>query len=506
MTIIKQDSNSTSLAIAEEASLGTLGGSPVWYGREPNTYPDFGGDVQSTARSPINPSRQEQKGSVTDLNVTGGWNEDFTQTNMQRLMQGLFFADAHVKPCTSPIVGNALTITGVTGSTKTYTISSGGAAFLAGHLAYFTGFSNSANNGLDKLAAGTGTTIVRTTGTTDEVSPPAAAKIEVVGFEFASGDIVASVANGLQRLTSSAVNMTTLGLNVGEWVFIGGDSAGQQLTNGVQGYARIKTITTTYIDFDDTTFAAAAAPGTGKTVRLFFGTFIRNENDPTLIKRRTYQIERQLGNDSDGMQSEYLTGAVFNQMKLNIPISNKLNMDASFVAIDNEQRTGLQGIKSGTRVAALGESAVNTSSDIYRNKMYVLDSTTSNPSSLFGYITGGDLTITNGATPLKVVGTFGAIEVNIANFKVSGNLSALFTTVAAVQAVRNNADVCYNMIVAKGNAGFVFDIPRLTLGGGKLQVQKDKEIALPLSQMASQNTANYTAAMTYFNYLPTVAM
>jgi len=44
------------------------------------------------------------------------------------------------------------------------------------------------------------------------------------------------------------------------------------------------------------------------------------------------------------------------------------------------------------------------------------------------------------------------------------------------------------------------------LGGGRLSVEKDNPITVPLESSGAQNAAGYTLLHNKFEYLPTVAM
>jgi hypothetical protein len=51
----------------------------------------------------------------------------------------------------------------------------------------------------------------------------------------------------------------------------------------------------------------------------------------------------------------------------------------------------------------------------------------------------------------------------------------------------------------------VFDIPLIALGDGRLNVEQDQSITLPLENVAAQSDYGYTLLMMSFPYLPTVA-
>lgn len=523
--VVKIDSNTTGLAIAEEVCLkqlptvGVDGFDPVWFTQEPNSYSDLGGEVTTVARAPIDPSRQNKKGTPTDLDASGGYNTDVTQNNKTWLLQGFFFADARAKPSTvSLALGVAkIPLTSVDNGTSTYGAASGLAGFnKAGYLVKASGFANATNNGIKTVASATGTGVVVDETLVTEASPPAAAKLEVVGYAGASADLSIAVVSGIPSLVSAgAIDFTTLGLIPGEWVYVGGNLAVNAFANNV-GFARISVINAGSLVFDDTTWAPATEAGTGKEIHIFFGTVIRNEKTPALIKRRSYQIERTLGEGPEAenpgdQQAEYLEGAVCNEFTLNIPQADKLNADLTFVACDNTHRSGAANdkIKSatlGTLVSSLGEDAFNTSSDVYRIKMAIHDPATSAPTALFGYVSEANVSISNGVTPNKAVGVMGAIDTSAGNFTVAGSITAYFTSVAAIRAIRNNADVGLSTILASRNAGLVFDIPLLGLGGGRLAVEKDAPITVPLEPSGAENKYGYTLLHVNFAYLPDSAM
>lgn len=500
----KIDSNLTGLAIAEESSLKVLPGSPVWYELEPNSYADFGSEISTVAREPINPSRQRKKGVVVDLDASGGFNMDFTSEISKRLAQGFFFADAREKFSTQKLNAAAIPITSTT--TSTYTAASGLTGFKAGDLVFASGFANAANNGIKRVTtvlAGV-LTVVETLVT--EAAPPATAKIEACGFQGASADINLTTDSTSVTLTSTALDFTTLGLTVGEFVFVGGDAVATKFANNAPGYARVKSVAAHALVFDDTTWTPVNETGTGKTIQIFFGTVIRNEKTASLIKRRSYNIERQLGNDGVGTQSEYLEGAIANEFKLNIPQADKLNADLSFVAMDNVQRSGTEGIKAGTRVPAPIEDAFNTASNLYRVKLSIVDPLTLNKTALFAYVSEADISINNNVSPNKALAVLGAFDASVGNFEVFGSVTAYFADVAAVAAVRQNSNVALNIIGATDNKGFVFDMPLISLGGGRLNVEKDAPIMIPLEANAAECPAGYTLLLTFFCYLPTAAM
>lgn len=577
----KIDSNITGLRFAEERCLGELPATPIWRPLEPNSYSDFGSNISTIARNPINPSRQRKKGVVTDLDASGGFQQDLTVSNTTDLLQGFLFADARERPSTDSLVKGQIPVTAVAGTARTYTFSnvtasvavpaaagtgyrvgdlltvsggtlaaraarlyvsavnpatgaitglsiddngvygalptnpatltggSGTAAtatltagtsltFVPNDIVLIDGFGIAANNGIKTLSAVSGGVLTVTETCADEASPPAAARVRTIGRRFPLADISIVMNGNLPRLTTAAGNFTTFGFIPGEWVYIDG------LTSNV-GFARITTIAAGFIEFDKTDWAPVVEAGAGKTVTLYYGTVIRNESDPALIKRTSYQLERTLGTDETGVMSEYLIGAVANELTLNVAQADKATVDLTFVAIDNEQRNGTEGVKAGTRPTLRVEDAFNTSSDFSRIKVASVDPLNPNPLPLFAFATDLTLTVNNSVTPNKAIGVLGGFDTSAGTFEVGGSITAYFSSIEAVKAVRNNADITIDFILVKNNAGLVFDVPLLTLGNGRLTVEQDQAITLPLDTAAAESKFGNTLTVQVFPYLPNSA-
>ncbi len=508
MTAVRKiDSNVTGLRYAEEASIGALPVTPIWYPLEPNSYNDFGGDYSLISRRPINADRQRRKGVITDLDAMGGFESDLLQLGLQDIMQGFFFASLRRK---GEEIVTAVDID--SGNPDEYEVASN-AGFYVGTLIKGVGFTNAANNAMNKVTVVTSGTVEVATGSlVAEASPPATAKIVAVGFEGDSGDFTIDASGVLPQLKSTTKDFTEFGVIPGEWMYLGGDAAGNQFATAANNcWARVYSVAQHAITFDKTSATMVTDTGTGKTIRVFFGRVLKNEADSSLQVRRTYQLERQLGAPDDSnlsqIQSEYLVGAVPNEMNFMFGTADKATIEMSFMGIDHEQRTGVTGLKSGTRPSIVAEDAYNTSTDFAILKMHLLDrSAGANPSQLFAFLTDLELSVNNNVSPNKAVSYLGAFDMTAGIFEVTGKCTAYFSNVTAVQAVRNNSDVSMHAIIVKDNAGMSLDIPLIALGGGRLNIEIDNPITLDLEMPAAADEVfNHTLLVSFYDYLPTAA-
>ena len=481
-----QDSNLVGLRIAEEAADGTVSAGSVWRPMEPNSYGEFGAQISTMARSPISASRQQKKGVVVDLDASASFQSDFLQRSLYDAMQGFFFADWRRKAELTPTATTA----------TAYTVPANGTQFPVNTLLHAEGFANPANNGL-KLVTASAATSVTVAGNAVETAP-ADARIRRVGHQFAAGDVTVTV-GAETALNCTAADFTTMGLIPGEWIFIGGDSASNRFANaGNNGFARIRSIAAKRIVLDRVSGVAAADTGAGVALQVFMAHVLKNESDPALIKTRTYQLERSLG----AAGFEYVVGAVANTIQFQVSTAGKVTVELGFVGKDAETRTTVQGAKPGVRPAMPNEEAFNSSSDFSRLRM--LDDSLG--TSLATYLTELQLSIDNGVTPNKAIASLGAITMSAGNFVASGSVQAYFASVEAVRAVRNNTSVSLDFAVVKSNAGWLFDLPLVSLGNGRLSVEKDRPITIPLSAEGAEHPVfRHTLLAQCFFYLPNLA-
>lgn len=517
---MSQSGNLTGLYLAEEASLkvlpGTEGTDAIWYEREPNSYGDFGGEYAMTARNPITHDRQRRKGAVTDVDPSGGWNEDLTANNFPWLMQGFLFADAREKASTQPLNGTQRAITGVTAANDQYAAAAGMTMFVAGHLVFASGFAVAANNGLKQVSASAAGNVTVSEALTDEAAPPSAAKLQAVGFQFGSDTMSLDAAADNLRLLSSTTDLTTLGFSIGEWIIVGGDATATQFAasgNNAPFYARISAIVAGAITFDKTTGVQVDDPGTGKTIRVFFpNRIVRNEEDCTLIKMRSYTMERQYGCGAGQVEADYITGSVPNEMTINIPTPGadaKVNIDVAFVGMGVSERSQAEGVLAGTRVSTLDEGFFSTGLNVYQNKIAIVDPLTLNPSALVSYLSEATITVTNNIGGNKAIGNFGNFSANIGSFDVGGSSTGYWVLGQGAtinRAIRNSTDATWHTILTKQNAAVVFDMPLVSLGGGRPAVEANTPVTIPLETTAAKGPAGYTLMTCFFPYVPTVAV
>ena len=505
--------NNTSLQYAIESSLGVQPTSG-WKLLEPNGINTFGATVTTVARSPISNLRARRKGTVTDLDSAVEFEADLTIDVFNDFIEGFCFAvgvnaDMHIPSTAAETTGDSYTVAALTAAQadKLEWVTLNYATLI-----FARGFTNAANNGLKEIDADIASSAVAVSvaeNLVDEASPPANARIELAGLRSlaAAADLTWDYDAGTEtaQLISAAdiTDFSQFGLTAGQFVHIGSGTAGAVINafenaaaNDMFGYARIRSINTAggTITFDKLDaalkFDDAVAPATA--VDILFGDFIRNVavDDAAFIERSFHFEAAWVDLDSVGVDEyEYAAGNFCNSLSFNLPLTDKAGFTPGFIGTDAQQASTVRATGADAALQPLGTGAFNTTSDILRLRIQLLDET--GLTTDFKNVT---LTLNNNVSPEKVLGLLGAQFMNTGNFEVSLEAQLLFTNSDVTGAIRDNTTVTMDFRLKNDDGAVYFDIPELTLGGGDRELPVDESVLVNLTGEA-YNDATFGASI-----------
>lgn len=498
------DSNLTALRVAKEPSFAVAPTNPV-YKEVRRTTDALAFTPTNEVSNEIDSTRQVNDLINTGRDAGGDMGLEHSIENMDVFLEGLF--------CNSwlrtPEVANgarweygasATRISATSATTITLAATSvlsgsqnnaTGTAFVVGHLIRQTGMA--AGNGLYRVSASTATSITIVGGGVD-AAPGANARVKVVGFEGASGDIAATISGG-SALTATTLNFTTLGLMVGQWVKISNEGGAFSFnTVANNGFARISAITATRLSFDITQGIFAADAGTGKTIRVYFGDTIRNG-----VTQFTYRIEKQY-TLAAGTRYSYASGQQPSSLALTSETRGVIGGTLSWMGSD-------LSVPSGTRDAGAVTEAISSGS--------VLDSSNSVPMIMEGgaalaapnYVGSFAFTLDNGLRARNAIGSPAAFGLGLGRVNITGTLTTYFGDESFLTKLRNatasGATIAFRD--AANATAEIWDIPRLKYTSGFPEVPGiDTDLTTPLGFQALRDIANgrdYTVLLSRFDYL-----
>lgn len=494
--------NTVSLAVAIEESLGVLPATPTWWKLEPNSIGSFGPTIATTERNPISSDRQRKKGTITDLDSKVDFDADVIMDHALLFLPGFLFA-SFAGP-TGFGIYDTNTVSAADATDDDYTVSAGG-ALPAGTLIYARGFSNAGNNGLKVVDTGSGATSIPVVeALVTEAAPPAAARIDVAGVQGAAGDLAI---NASGNLASTTLDFTTLGLTAGQAIWIGGSATATRFANDIssgvnRGWARIVSVAAHEIVLDKKSTTYTADAGATKTIHVYFGRFLRNvpvEDDDFL--EQSYQFEGAYPDlEAVGTPAyEYALGNYCNEIAIKLELASKATMTFGFIGTDTESPATTQKDNADTPLSPIQTVAFNTSSDIARMRVTETDET-----GLTTYFKSLTLTLKNNVSPEKVLANLGAVFMNIGNFDVDIEAKALFTSAAVPAAIRNNTTVAMDFSLRNEDGAIFFDIPAMTLGGGDKEFPENETVLINIPAKAFEDTLLGTSiGISFLPYVPT---
>ncbi len=502
--------NNTTLAYGLQGDIGdTIVVGDDWFLLEPNTIADFGATLTTVPRSPISKNRQRRKGVTTDLDSAAGFDGDLTISHFNDFIQAFMFAISTLSQTSripTNITTGVITFPAITNGDEDFFLGTGTVTSLV----HGRGFSNAANNTLFELDAASSTTDITATGAglVDE-TPPTNAQIELAGARPATTSDLSIVVtpavpgvSGATAVLTSASDITdfsVLGLTVGQFIHIGGETSATQFTTCI-GYARVRIIGTDTLTLDKLDSTVVNDTGSGDDVDLLFGRFTRNVpvDDATYYKEQYIMFEMTfpgLDNPTADMY-QYSRDNLANTMAFNLPLSDKATITFAFIGTDTDDPVDTQKTGAVTPITPNQTGAFSTTADIAR-----LQATTVFEDDLSTDFKSLTITLNNNVSAEKVIGNLGARFMNTGNFEVDLQSQLLFTNADVVTAIRNNDAVTMDWRLSNADGVIYTDIPNMTFGDGSREFPVNETVLINITGEAYGDDSSpftYSAGVSQF--------
>jgi len=483
-------SNRSALGYVAESSFGVTPANPAIkamrvtsHGLKPNVETVISGEIRADRQ--IADAILVGAGASGDIGVELSFNalDDFLEAAMGGTWSN------------TPTIVNATIDTEISDvSATTLTVASGGAAFVTGMLTWMSGFATAGNNKLARVSSSTGTSIVypSSTFTVESAQIPVGARVRVVGFEGASGDIVAAASG----LTSTTLDFTTLGLSVGEWVKIGGDTVGSQFaTAALNGWARISAVAAHVLTFDVLPASWTTDSGTGKTVQVFMGDYLINGT-----VKRSFTFERQQ-QDTASTIYELFAGQFVDKLALSFKAKSVITGQISVKG--KAAAAGTSRVSGASDVAAPTFDVMNASSNVGQ----IILNGTAIQSVGPNFVLEGSINIAANGIEAIPVGSLGPIDVVPGEFNVSGSLNTYLGDTTILSQLIANTAIGFQTKLGRADGNresYVFDLPRIKWSSGGSDVGGKNQLRQTMAnyQALRDPTKTYTMSAGRFWYLP----
>ena len=498
----------TTLQAGVEATNGTIATVYRELQFEPDGLTGMNPANKYESRSPVSSTRMNEEPLIIDRDVAISMKHDLTKDLIDHFSSSWFHSAAKFPGGTG--VGRWINATGhgnqVTALTSSAVTVDAGGALPAGVIVNLRGFSKNAD-GIRVVDVGsTATSIPIVGGLTAEATPPTGAMVEVCGFQGASGDIKVTVAGGVTTIGSTALDFTTLGIEPLSDGWLGGGTATAPgafgfATAGVRGFFRVLTVAANAITVDDTDQAWVSDTGTGKTIQVFFGPWLRNVISNTADDlRESHSLELALPGIGSGDVDSYLyaTGCGVDSVEIDASLTKRIQTTTKFVGF-NVTNTTTRTAGADTGLAVQHVNALATANQIRRLRATKV----SDGTVVLDDIQSWKLTLGQSIKPHKKQGTLGNADL------IFGKFSAVLTPDASIDSdalwtsIVNDDTLAFTAACSNADCAVLFRLPACKSGAADPKLSQGSAVTVSPSFMTFRDpTYNYVASMTQFPYLP----
>ncbi len=367
------------------------------------------------------------------------------------------------------VADSVITDIGTTANTVVVTT---GPSYVVGHLVRHTGFAVAGNNGLFPVTTGGATSYVSAGASfTAETAPPAAARSKVVGFQGGTGDITATATG----LGSTTLNFTTLGLAVGQWVYVSSEGGNFSFaTAACRGFARITAISATALTLDNLPTGWTTDAGTGRTIRVYVGDRLRNgTSEVGLTLERGF-----LGQTVPSYIAQ--RGMIVSQLELSLARKQKITCSASFM--------GMSGGVSTTSLDASFDSAPDSG----QFQVFAGSANVARVAEAGAALTAPNwcsslrVSVNNNARMIEAVDSITAVDIGLGSQDVGLQAETYFGDASLYSKVLAMTPTRVSSALVKNNQAIVLTVPRATpTGGNPNAAGRNQDAMVSLSLQAS---------------------
>ena len=185
-----------------------------------------------------------------------------------------------------------------------------------------------------------------------------------------------------------------------------------------------------------------------------------------------------------------------NQLTINAPLTDKMNMDMTFIA--QEMQTVSDPLPEASHVDYKSDEALNTVTNISRVRIADLDE-----KGLSTYMKDVTLTINNNAQGEKVLGKMGSAFTSLGDLEVTMNTETVMTDANVLKAIENNTSVDFTLACKNGDGALIFNIPTATISNGALSMSRGEKVKVGTDLTGYlDDHYGFVIGVSLFKYLP----
>lgn len=438
-------SNSLRLSYVEEVTLGETPGSPA--------MKKLRVTGESIAFAPTKIRSEEiREDRLTPDHVTvaevanGGITAELSYGAFDDMIASAMWSDWVSLAELENVTGDDI-ITQVTNATDTFTVTAGGAAFVAGSLVRTSGFTNAANNGTFVVGSSTATTVVMagTPVLVDEAAPPAGARIKRAGGRATAGDITATAGG----VGSTTTNFVTLGLTVGQWIKLSGFTVAV-----LNAWARVAAVSATALTLDHKPAGWVTDAGTAQTISIWFGDYITIGTT-----RKSFSIEKVFLRQAVPEYHVY-QGMVVNQMTVETQAGQIVGINFDFLGMTMVAPT------TTPLDASPDEADQNTVYNSVHNAVVIAEGGTPIALTSPNRVQRTTLTLNNNLRAQSAEGALPAFNIADGDADVTQQFATYYGSAGFYGKLKTGQESSWARVFATNGKAMVFDMPRTAYQSG----------------------------------------